>query len=71
MTSTQEAAIMRFVNASFTMSDPSLPTGLCNTCRIGLSFFIKWKDNSETNNPPPKQLDIAPSYDNQVDQNYW
>ena len=66
MSPNMQQAMRDLVLSAYTVTDPSLPCGLCTTCRIGLGLHIKWRREEQTGKIPPKKLDIAPTYDNPI-----
>ena len=64
VTSIQEGAIRYFALQSYSSSDPSLPSGLCTTCQIRLSWLVKWRGGSDRDKPPTRKLDVATTYEN-------
>ena len=61
---TLQKSIRDLVNINFNLTDPSLPSGLCTTCRIRLTQHSNWKSSGHSAMSPPKALDIAKSYEN-------
>ena len=61
---TMQKAIRDNVNSKFNITDSSVPSGLCTTCRIRLLQHINWKSGGHNAKSPPKAIDIANSYEN-------
>ena len=58
-------AIQEFVLPTFSLDDPTLPCGLCTTCRVRLTQHIK--SNEEAYQKcHPRTLDIVTSYSNSL-----
>ena len=59
-----EKIIQDNVNSNFSLSDSSLPSGLCTRCRISLTQQNKWNATGKIESARPKKIDIASSYEN-------
>lgn len=75
MSRKQEEGVRRHINPTFSVADPSLPIGLCLSCRIGLAQHMRQETEATTCLPDassstcykaPNPLPVCSSYSNPI-----